>query len=458
MMSPSEIGSLNQLTSIATLLSSTFIAPVSTYVGRGFLEWQDNGTLTIKLYRFIKFVGLASALLAAILWGIDSSIDVISGIKPGWAVLLVGIYLVAFSIYTITTSGLIILGRSFQYAVVASIATWAGFAMALVFFRYCGKPEGWQLGIYSGFVLSSAAFFLLIKAIPERRGLTGGKEHHIEFSIKRVFLFAWPQVIVYILWWIQSQSYRFILDGLTGLASVGLFFAAYTICSMPMQTFETLFNEFYSPILYRKLKGQSQAGMAQVWNDYASAYVPAVIIFGAFLIGSGPYLAKVLLGEKFQAVGYIIVWPALAETFRAISSSLYTMGIIKVDMRINILPVVAGAVTALLLVYQLAQRDPLIGTGVALFLASAVVLSVVVPISRRVLPIKWPMRRIGLAVVFGSPLIAGGYSIAKANMSIGLATASVMIILTATYLVIVQYLIARKWLRSTHPFARGNAS
>ncbi len=452
LMTPSQVGSVNQISSLAVLLSSTFIAPVSTYLGRGLLGWRESGVLAIYLRQYLKFVVLAAIVLASAMWLSESMADFVPTVSSPWVFILVLIYLVFFSIHTAATSGLVILERRAAYIVFTNIAPWAGLVLAVILLHQHAQPEVWLLGIFGGFVLSSAAFFVLLASSNGQRDRTtaGSSRAGIPSTARSVFLFAFPQAIVYVLWWVQSQSYRFMLDDIGGLASVGLFFAAYALCSMPMTTFETLFNEYYSPTLYRNLKGENREQRAQVWDAYASAYMPAVVLFGAFLVGVGPYLAKILLGEEFQGVGSIIVWPAMTETMRAISSSLYTMGIVKLDMRLNIPPVAAGALISPLLVYLLAPQDPLVGTGVALFAAGLAVLLVVIPMSYRALPVKWPWTRIAQAAMLGLPMIVAG---ALANLSaadISWTDTIVALTIGVIYLAIAQYLLARKWLHKTH--------
>lgn len=454
MMSPDQVGTVNQLTSVAILLSSAFIAPVTTYFGRGFLLWLDAGELRTRLRQLLVYVLAAGLVLSFAAFAIQAVTNLIPGTTASWVLALAATYLTAYSVHLVVTGGFAVLGERAVYAGLQNIAAWCGLGFALALFWSFAKPEAWLLGIYGGFVVSACALIWLIKRVEAKTPATdGGAKPQMTFTVESAFAFAWPQAIVYALWWIQSQSYRFILDDVAGLASVGLFFAAYALCSMPMQTFETLFNEYYAPTLYGTLKNGSREEAARAWNEYASAYVPAVVLFGAFLVAVGPGLAVLLLGPGFREAGYFVLWPALAETARAISSSLYTMGIVKLDMKINIPPVIAGAIAAPVLVYLLAPHAPLAGTGQALFLASLAVLAIVIPISRRALNVKWPRWRIALAVIAGLPLLIGGELINHFAPSANTMQALMVVALAAFYLVVMQYLLARSWIHRTSSMA-----
>ena len=254
--------------------------------------------------------------------------------------------------------------------------------------------------------------------------------------------------MAFVFFWIQTQSYRFVLSWVADIATVGLFAAGYMICSVPMQTFETLFNEFYIPKLFRALKGQDREGIAQAWNDYAAAYIPAVILFGAFLIGSAEFMVKLLLGEQFQTIASILVWPALTETFRAISSTLYHLGLAKLDTTVNILPVMVGALVAPTLVYLLAPYEPLVGTALALLTAGVAVLAVVVPISHRALPIVWPIQRIMYAVALSIPLCLLGWAMDLGFGVLSESKALIALVISGLIMTLLQYVMAKKWLTS----------
>lgn len=448
LMSPSQVGSVNQITALSALLYAMFITPVSYYVGRGLLDWHDAGLLTRRVRGFIRYVATVSVLGALAVFLLKLAVDIVPSVSVPWVSLLVAIYLLAFSIHTVAGTGLVIFGRQAAYAILINAASWAGLGVAVLFFWQTARPEMWLLGIYGGFVFSSCLYALSAHFRPPHGPQAEtGHEDHVPFTYKKVFAFAWPMAIVYGLSWVQLQSYRFVLEDVAGLVSVGLFFAAHAVCAAPMQTFQTMFNEFYSQTLYRKLKGGSRGEQAGAWNAYAEAYIPAVILFGAFLGGCGPYLAKILLGPEFQVVAAILIWPALMETLRAISTSVDTMGIVKVDMRVNLVPAIVGAICAPWLIYTLAGENPLTGTGVALSLAGLAGLIVVIPISYRVLPIRWPAKRIILALLAGLPMVIVGNIASHSTGAVTWADALIALLVGAVYLLVAQYLLARKWLR-----------
>lgn len=457
LLSPGDVGSLNQLMSLAILGTSAILTPVAAYIGRGCLDWMDGGTLSRRLGSYLLVVLAVAPVLGFVAWAIQSQLMIVAGVGAAWVGGLVALYTLGFSLHSLGTSGLNLLGHRFLYILFGNVAAWGGLALAVGYSKGAASPETWLLGIFCGFLLSSLSYALLDRyarvTVPTRSSDGPGV---LPFDGWTVFMFVWPQAMVFILWWIQSQSYRFVLTWVADIATVGLFAAGYMICSVPMQTFETLFNEFYSPTLYRALKGQDREGMARAWNAYAAAYIPAVILFGAFLVGNAAFMVKLLLGEQFQVITPILIWPALTETVRAISSTLHQLGLAKVDMTVSVLPVVVGALVAPTLVYVLAPYEPLLGTAVALLTAGVAVFAVVVPISRRALPVAWPVRRILYAVAFGIPLCLLGRVLGVGFGVLSESKAVVALVISGLVLVLFQYVMAKEWLREVRPVARGS--
>jgi O-antigen/teichoic acid export membrane protein len=450
LLSPAQLGSMNQMMSLAMLGTAALLVPVSAYMGRGCLEWRDAGVLSSRLFSYFLLVIAVGLSLGLVAWTVQSQTLLVSGLTATWVGGLVTLYTIGYSLHSMGTTGLNLIGYRVLYVFFGNVAVWVGLLLAVLCSRNEITPETWLLGIFSGFLLSSLSYPLLAQY-----GRKTAAVHSIDdrdvlpFDRWTVFMFVWPQTVVFTLWWIQSQSYRFILMWVTDIANVGLFAAGYMICSVPMQTFETLFNEFYGPTLFRALKGQDLEGFARAWNAYAGAYIPAVILFGAFLIGNAAFMVKLLLGEQFQAVAPILIWPALTETIRAISSTLHQLGLVKVDMTATILPVVVGALVAPTLVYFMAPHAPLLGTALALLAAGVAVFAVVIPISYCALPVVWPVRRIMYAAALGVPLCLMGGIMGFGEIS--QSEALIALVISSLVMGLLQYAMAKEWLHEMRP-------
>ncbi len=446
-LSPGEVGSMNQLMSLAIFGTSALLMPMTAYIGRGCLEWMDAGVLSQRLGSYLLIILAVALACGSVVWAIQTQLMVVSGMAPVWVGGLVVLFTVGFALHTMGASGLNLMGHRFLYILFMNLAAWGGLLLAIWWSKQEASPELWLLGIFFGFLLSSLSYALLDRYARMAVTIRSEVTRVLPFDWKTISMFVGPQAIAFLFFWIQTQSYRFVLSWVADITIVGLFAAGYMICSVPMQTFESLFNEFYSPTMFRALRGQNMEGIARAWNDYAAAYIPAVILFGAFLIGNAAFLVKLLLGEQFQVIAPILIWPALTETFRAISSTLHQLGLAKVDMTVNILPFVIGAFVAPTLVYLLAPSEPLMGTALALLAAAGAALTAVVPISRRALPVVWPVRRILYAAALAVPLCLLGHAMGTGFGELSESNAMIALVISGLVMVLLQYVMAKEWLR-----------
>ena len=145
----------------------------------------------------------------------------------------------------------------------------------------------------------------------------------------------------------------------------------------------------------------------------------------------------------------------MTETFRAISSTLHQLGLAKVDMTVNIVPVMIGALVAPMLVYLLASSEPLLGTALALLVAAAAAFTAVVPISCRALPIVWPVRRIVYAAALAVPLCLLGRAMGAGFGELSEREAMIALVISGLATVFLQYVMAKEWLRQVHPEVGG---
>lgn len=454
-LSPGEVGSMNQLMSLAIFGTSALLMPMTAYIGRGCLEWMDAGVLSQRLGSYLLIILAVALACGSVVWAIQTQLMVVSGMAPVWVGGLVVLFTVGFALHTMGASGLNLMGHRFLYILFMNLAAWGGLLLAIWWSRQEASPELWLLGIFFGFLLSSLSYALLDRYARTAVTIRSEVTRVLPFDWKTISMFVGPQAIAFLFFWIQTQSYRFVLSWVADITIVGLFAAGYMICSVPMQTFESLFNEFYSPTMFRALRGQNMEGIARAWNDYAAAYIPAVILFGAFLIGNAAFLVKLLLGEQFQVIAPILIWPALTETFRAISSTLHQLGLAKVDMTVNILPFVIGAFVAPTLVYLLAPSEPLMGTALALLAAAGAALTAVVPISRRALPVVWPVRRILYAAALAVPLCLLGHAMGAGFGELSESNAMIALVISGLVMVLLQYVMAKEWLRQGRPEGSG---
>jgi O-antigen/teichoic acid export membrane protein len=430
LLSPAEVGSVNQLNSLATLFATGLLLPVLVYFARGLVGWIETRQFEIHARAMLCIIAFAALALSALGTLLQWSWGVVHDIPVPWVGIVLLVYLIGFPAHNLVINSTAVLGQRTQTAIYSNLAAWLGLAAAVVLYLEFGTAEAWFLGICFGFVVSGQAFWFLLRKIGNSpSAIQGAHRDALPFDLMAVLRFIWPQVLVGVLWWIQSQSYRFQLAEISSVATVGLFFAGYALCSVPMQAFEAAVNEYFGPMLYGKIDMNSQGGVVRAWNLYASVYVPSILIFGGFLAACAPFLVILALGSEFQAVGAILLWAALGETCRALSTVNHALGVVRVDMRRLLPPALVGALAAPVLIQALAPGEPLLGTAIALCLAHVLVLVVVYVLVRMSAPVTWPWKRAFAATTLGAVVILAGRAALDLLPSTPVAALTVCVVL-----------------------------
>jgi len=276
------------------------------------------------------------------------------------------------------------------------------------------------------------------------------KPMHIDYqsAVRPVFHFVWPQTVYAVLYWSQTQSYRFILADTAGLAIIGLFTVGFSIGMMPVLMFDQWFKEFYDPIFYQAIADRSKQEQAKAWNQLASAYFPALILIVIFVVLAGPFLATFLVGERFRWVGWLSLWGGLATCGAQASSTIGMAGRAVMNTRILIWPNLVGALVAVGGVVILSGRWPLGGTGLSLTLGTVISAVLIILQVRRLLPVQLPWRRIGFAILICLPLVVAMAAIRAKWPSPNIMVSLITLVVSGSYMFGGQFILARPWLRT----------
>lgn len=447
-LAPEEVGRNYLLLSLASWFSLVLINPVSTYVGRCLLEWNQDGRARMNYLRFWKYASVVAIVAAGLLIIIQKTIGLGVTIRIPFLLWLILGGLLFGSIGGGVLVGLNILARRGTFVVLSNLIVWGGLGFSIFLIReFSANAEFWVTGQLLGQALViGPAVFLLWRLLSRTSQASLKADQSSSFTLPIVFRFSWPLAISVGLFWLQSEGYRFVLNSVTGEATLGFFAAGYSIGAGLMIAFETLFNQFYQPIFYRAISDKDTAGRAKAWNDYASAYLPTILLVGAFVALGGPFLVRLVAGQKFQGVAPVVAMATIVESFRMVSSAYYMAALAERDMRTLILPGTAGAVVALLGVYLLAPWNPLIGTGLALCLAAAsVTVSVGIKL-RAAIPIVIPWNRVTLAALLVLPMGLIFFSANGIAPESGKIQAIMILAVTGAYMLATQFILAKKWM------------
>lgn len=406
MLLPTQVGGVTQMWSMANLFYMLLAVPVFQYIARGFGEWHDEGSLVGHLVAYFRYSLAITTVAMLIAWGLQSAFGFVSGFDTIWVVALTGLYLFSSTISTLGSTGFNLLNQRGLFVLFSNFPIWVGIVFSYLLFRVFRYPQFWSLGQYAALFLAGLSFFLLVRHLGAARSEASGfSSGLVPFSSSGIYRFAWPLAVTNILGWVQFQSYKFVLDRIGGTANVGLFSIGYSLGGSIMALYESVFNQYYMPIFYQNLKGQETEGQARAWNEFAKAYLPGIVLVGAFVACNARFLAQIMVGEQYRnAAAILVIWAACNESIRAVTSMVSHLSFAKVDTRITLLPLVVGGTLSPLCVFLFGRFDPLHGTAFAFLIAYLGMLVASVRNINRALPISWPLTRIVGAMGLALPL------------------------------------------------------
>jgi O-antigen/teichoic acid export membrane protein len=405
-LKPAQLGSIAELNSLVYFFLISLIIPVTHFITRGFLEWNDLGTLDIISKKYFKFI-LLIAVSAAIVSGfIQWQWNLIKGFSIGAVFIFVLANLIFQPLNGFGASGLNLFGLRKSNVFFTNLVAWSSIAFSVLFFWLAPSIVSWGAGQILGFILGSSSIFFLWKRVNKVNSIADiNQENTIVFNRKSVISFSWPFIFTSSLWWLQTQSYRFILGQGHGLDNVGLFVTAYALAATPIMTYEGVITQYLEPNFFKNLKYQGKEGQVIAWNHYAKLFLPGMAVISVYVAVSAPFLAKIFLGEAYRSVALKITGlAAIIEATRAAGTMMFQLGMAKLDNKMTILPAATGALSAPVAVYFLSKIDPLYGTIGGLFLAGIIVLCTNVFLSFKVLPITWPIKRILFGLLLSIPV------------------------------------------------------
>ena len=411
LLQPDEMGKVSIIVTTVGFFSLFLINPIGTFINRRFLNWDANAIAKKYLRYFWLYLAFISVIASAVSLGLMFFRVLDLSFHPMALLLLVGgsIFLGTLNQFTIPILNLMGYKRWFMGLTIAtsllSLLCAAGLTLG-----FTKDAQFWLSGLLIGQglmgVFGLLVFYQKLKK-PVQNDL--GHSRLDPGALSRLLHFAWPIALAVGLGWLQSQAYRYQLTESLGLASLGLFVAGFGISSGLIAGFDSMVTTYFGPIFSRRLSQMDSEHYGLVWQHYANAVIPSLMLTGFLIIALAPELTKILLGPSYQASGVFVIWGALAEVART-ATGVYALGAhAKMNTRLLILPNFLGAGLALLLVPLFAPIYGLQGVGAALFIAALGSLFTSIVVNKKHIAVGISIKQVSKVLFIGSSLLAMAY-------------------------------------------------
>jgi O-antigen/teichoic acid export membrane protein len=367
LLSPEEMGRVSLVLTTTAFFALFLVNPVGMFINRRLHAWQASGVARHYLIRYANYL-LMVALIAAIglPWLYMSGVANF-GISIGWLILLVCGSLLFNTINQTAIPSLNMLGDSKRFVMLSVATIAASFACATLLAKTVQPTaQYWLFGLLLGQSLLAVFGTKILFARLHTPEIPHASPMIHKRHLQVLFSFAWPVAIAAGLGWVQSQGYRYIVDGQLGLAQLGLFVAGYGISAGMIAAFESVLTTYFQPRLYRDVSTAHPEQQAQAWHRYAAAVIPSLLLTVALIVMLAPELTRLFLGENFQAAASFVVWGALAEAARVLMGVYSLIAHVHMRTRWLILPNLVGAVLSITLCALLIPGFGAIGAGIGL--------------------------------------------------------------------------------------------
>jgi O-antigen/teichoic acid export membrane protein len=439
-----EVGRNYILFSSTAWFALVMLSPLVTYLERCVIEWKQEGSALANLRRLAAYCFGFTALATATLTVVNETLGL--GVQVGrtsLGLIVIG-HLLAGTFSGAVVSLINILGARVHFVLLGNLAAWGALGLSVAFVSLLAPTaELWLAGqfVAQGAVALVGLGFLL-RMLGGARAPSAAATPDIHAST--LFRFGWPMAIGVGLYWMLTQGYRFVLVARVNAEFVGFFGVGFAIGGGILVAYEILFKQLYQPIFFHAISGQAREARAKAWNDYASAFLPTMLVIATFVAAASPFLVTLLASPAFREAQPVLMWAAASEALRMTSGMYYFATLAEKDMRLLMLPNFAGAVTTIGLVALLAPISPVHGTGVGLCLGNVVVLVLLMVTVGGLTPVQLPWRQVGTALVLSAPLGL----LLTLGPDLGRELASSLLVLSAAglYLLAVLGFLARNWM------------
>jgi hypothetical protein len=225
---------------------------------------------------------------------------------------LISIWAFLNGIYLISTSTILNLKKDFHYLIIITASSWINLLLGYLLYSSTDNFLMWLVGTNLGFSLGLFTYIYIYKYKDNNSVGT-------EYTYRDYMNFLLPQAHIYVLVWLQTQSYRFLVLDEKNTIIMGNLIFVYAISGTVINAFDSLFNELVMPRLLEKTKNKNASNVMIRWIENMKFYIPYQFICSILFILLMPFLIGNFFGDKYNYIRDLYVIVIASEFLRAIS-------------------------------------------------------------------------------------------------------------------------------------------
>lgn len=323
LLSGAEVGRVYLILSLASCFSLAFVSPVGLYINRRLHKWQDEGSVLSHFSSYNIYIFAVSAAAIPVLYFAKSVFGVGAGIgTAGLCFTAAG-----FIYFGTWNSTLIPALNMLNYRVAFVALSTATLLLSFIFsvFLITAAQKSallWLSGQIGGlFLLSIAALVYLRKKVRDGMGYQKIKGTITLRATGGIYKFSAPLVITSFFMWLQTQSYRVIVEKKLGAEFLGMMAVGLGIAAAIGAAVESLLQQVYYPVYYEEINTDDPQKRKLAWQKMAGIMMPLYLLVMLFVSFLASHLVTVLLDAKFRAAAFFTIFGAWIE-FSRITTNL----------------------------------------------------------------------------------------------------------------------------------------
>lgn len=452
-LSPTQMGRFSLIYTISALFFVLFIVPVGLYMQRKMNEWQDEGTVWYFSKRYIYYLFFSGVFVSLIVLFTKKILSIGIDVSDWWIVVIMfGSFFFTYT-NSLFYSALNLFKKRLWFVLCSNLTLFLSLTISVILvILFAKNAENWILGQILGqipVIFIGGFLFFKIVNMPNEKEIVSSRGATI---VSEVFHFVWPMSIASIVIWAQTQSYRFLLEGISGVEVVGFFAVGFNLSTKLNEKFESLFCSFYDPIFYSEISNSDSTKKAEAWNRYAKAFLPALFLVCCFICFGSPFIIKIFVSQCFQKMAVeTLIWGSITSFLLCVLGTYRTVAIAKLNMKKLIMPYILGAVIVLGGILVLCPRSPYFGAGLSLSLGALGTLVYLIIEMYKLLPISFPKKRMILAIIYSLPMAVVFVLFKKNIHNPTILQSLTILVILGIYLLFAQVVLAKDWILKSSP-------
>lgn len=376
MLSPEEVGRWSLLLAVTSFFVLGLVNPVGMFINRRLHDWVKYGKIELYMRYYCIYLLSVAFLACVMLYVFNAFYILVPDMSLIWLLSFVVVSIVFATLNQTFTPSLNLLTYRgwFVLLTLATVAVSLCVSFAFVFYLE-PNAELWQAGQLTGQVIMAVVggtlFFVFAKRHQEKF-VSHASMRMTQAKLALVFSFVWPLAFSVLFTWVQTQSYRFIVQGSIGLEVLGLFVVGYGVAASLIGIFESIISTYFIPIFYKRVSSGDKREQALAWHEYAKAMLASLCVVISVIISLSDEFAFVLLDKSFANAAQYILWGVAAEAARVTVATYALLAHAGMDTKKLIIPNFLAAIAAPILVFVFVSDWVAHGVGMGLAFAGCI--------------------------------------------------------------------------------------